>query len=96
MQLFNVLGISPDAKLYGLTFGQRNFLKFHHYGFTIYENFLKSEWEKVKRFTPLMEFPVNIPFIPFGESPVSEIPTEEMTLRSSDGSPVWGGREILF
>ena len=93
VQLFNLLGISQRlVKLYGVTFGQKNALKCYHYGYSICQNILKSEWEKIKRNDTLMELPVNIRFIPFGETPDSEIPTEEMTLRSFSGMPEWGGR----
>ncbi len=43
-----------------------------------------------------MEIPVNIPFIPFGETQDSEMPREEMTLRSLDRMPAWGGRYYIF
>ena len=102
MQLFNLLGISQirPGKLYGVTFGsQKNALELQHYGYSIVSNILKSNWEKIKRNTTLkMEFPVNIPFIPFGETQDSETPPDEMTLRSLAGTPAWGGRKkcIVF
>ena len=82
--------------LYGVTFGQKNALTCEHYGYSICRNILKSDWEKIKRNTTLMEIPVNIPFIPFGETQDSEMPREEMTLRSLDRMPAWGGRYYIF
>lgn len=100
MQLFNLLGISQiyEGRLYGLTFGrQKNALKLLHYGYSIVRNILMSNWEEIRKNTTLqMEFPVNITFIPFGETPESETPTDKMTLRSSAGMPAWGGRKSFI
>lgn len=98
VQLFNLLGIV--GKLYGVTFGsQKNALEMKHFGYSVVSNILKSNWEEIKKNTTLkIEFPVNIPFIPFGEAPDSETPPDEMTLRSVAGTRTWGGRKrcIVF
>ena len=97
VQLFNLLGFSQKftGTLYGKTQGQKNVLKLLHYGYSITERILKSAWEKRKtNSTWLIELPVDIPFIPFGESSTSEMPSDEMTLRSLDDKPAWGGKKV--
>jgi hypothetical protein len=97
VQLFNFLGVAQDKyPLYGVTFSQKNVMKCYHYGHSFCANILKSRWEEIKGNTTLMESPVNIPFIPFGETQDSEIPKNEMVLRIGSGEPVWGGTYITI
>ena len=93
MELFKLMGVEAEKYyFYGSSFSQKNVLKFYHYGYTSSRRILKPEWEKMNSNNSLMQLPVNIPFIPFGESPPeSEQPENNLTLRSSGGTPEWGG-----